>query len=216
MSTEPTKSDPRDSDLPFGLLEAGVFDFSAAALQEPDVPTGGLEIHQTIHVPTEIDFFHADSTGPSVALRITMHVKPVAEFGTCFREFVDLHQAMNDLDLELGGMGLVIDESLSTASNQLLIVVYRPRDVRWSQFRFEQAAALLGDSDDLKSLQESSIPFEKNPIVELIHKFNETERAMVESPRERIQSWRSHRAWLAGFQVEIIPSRAVKKGDTRT
>jgi hypothetical protein len=208
MSTESPKNDPRDDEVPCRLLDVAEFDFSAATPPEPGVPVGGLEICATVQEQTEIDCTEAVSTGPAVALRLTVRLAPGADPGICTRQFVELLHALNDLDLALGGRGLVLDQSLSAASGGLMTVVLRPLDVRWSLDRFRQMAALLGGLAEAQPGEEPSAPTDNGRIAEVISLYEGWTGAATESPRDRVQGWRGRRQWLAGLQVELVYRRA--------
>jgi len=208
MSTEPPKNDPRDYDVPCTLLDAAEFDFSAATPPGQGVPVGGLEICATVQEQTEIDCTKADSTGPVVALRLTLQLAPGADQGGCTREFVELLHALNDLDVALGGRGLVLDQSLSAASGGLMTVVLRPLDVRWSLDRFRQMAALLGGQAEAQLDQDLSGPTDNRRITEVISLYEVWNGAATESPRDRVKGWRGRRQWLGGLEVELVQRKA--------
>jgi hypothetical protein len=206
MSTESARNDPQDGEA-LCWLDAAEFDFSAEP-PEHGVPVGGLEICATIQEQTELDFAEAASTGPAVALRLTVRLAPGADLGDCTGEFVELLRALNDLDVALGGWGLVLDQSLSAASRGLLTVVLRPLDVRWSLDRFTQMAALLGGLAEAQPVEGLPDPSDNGQIAEVISFYAAWDRAATESPRDRVQGWRGRRQWVAGLEVELVGRRA--------
>jgi hypothetical protein len=204
MSTEPPTNKPRDDEAPCRLLDATEFDFATATPPEKGVPVGGLETCATVQEQTEIDCTEAVSTGPAVALRLTVRLAAGADSGDCARQFVELLHALNDLDLTLGGRGLVLDESLSAACGGLMTVVLRPLDVRWSRDRFRQMAALLGDPAEVQPGEERPSPTDNRRIAEVISLYEGRNGAATELPRARVQGWRGRRQWVAGLQVELV------------
>jgi hypothetical protein len=204
MSTEPPKTDPGDEEVPCRQLDPAEFDFSAATPFEQNAPVGGLEICTTVQEQTEIDCTAAVSAGPAVALRLTVRQTPEADPGLCNQQFVELLHALNDFDLALGGRGLVLDPSLSAACDGLLTVVLRPLDVRWSQDRFRQMAALLGGSAAARPGEELSGPTDNARIAEVLSLYEARNGAATESPQARIQGWRGRPQWVAGLQAELM------------
>jgi hypothetical protein len=208
MSTEPSKTGPRDYEVPCRLLDAAEFDFSAAAPPEQGVPAGSVEVCATAQEQTEIDCTERVAAGPAAALRLTVRLAAGADPGVCTREFVELLHALNDLDLALGGRGLVLDPSLSAASGGMLTVVLRPLDVRWSVERFRQMAALLGGQADAQPCAEPPKPADNGRIADVISLYEGWDGAAMESPHDRVQGWRGRRQWVAGLQVGLVERRA--------
>lgn len=202
MSTEPPDSGRAGHEIPSRLLDAAEFDFSTAVPQPGAV--GGLETCAAVGGFTELDCAGAVAAGPTTALRVTVRLAPGTGSGACTREFVELLRALNDLDLALGGRGLVPDRALSAASGSMLIVVLRPLDARWSLDRFRQMAALLNGPGEAQPPPEPSATPDNSRIAEVISLYLQNGSA-AGSPRDRIQAWRGRRPWLAGLKAELIP-----------
>jgi hypothetical protein len=171
---------------------------------EREVSAGSAEPCATAQEHTEIDCTETVSAGPATALRITVRVAPGTDPGVCTREFVELLRGLNDLDLALGGRGLVLDHSLSAASGGLLTVVFRPLDVRWSRDRFRQMAALLGGQAEAQPGAEPPDFTDNGRIADVISLYEGWNGAATETPGDRVQGWRARRQWVAGLQVALV------------
>ncbi len=190
------------------FLEPAELEVDESARIVPPPPTTARKGFSEIMLePVEFNFSDAVLAGPAMALRLSVQFAPGVELAGCQQEFVALLHALDAFDQSLGGLGLVVDSSLSGGTVNTLTVVLRPLDVRWSLDRFTQMANLLGIQPVSRAVEQPPAHLNGEYIAAVTSLFTRRGPVDAQSARDRVQDWRGRQRWLAGLQVELVQPR---------
>ena len=187
------------SDVPFHVLEEAVLDCAGGSLSHSDKDPPGTKVEKVVLLPrTKVNWKRAIATGPVVTLRLTIQVVPEADFQVCQRELTGLVDAL--IDFDQGGQsgavgGLIIDPRETRSMEDLLILMVRPIDVRWSQDRCARMAELLNEIN--------TFPRDNNVFSEV--KLLSAHGDQTADPtQDRVLAWWRRQKWIVDLRVELV------------